>query len=90
MEKLKSQRKNAGVVQRVWRVDGESAWSVHHDFGRANNLRPAPVAAREHFKNSVVRLGGVVPLGQRFVPARVKGMAICPRCFSKDCAPPSR
>jgi hypothetical protein len=48
---------------------------IHHDFGRAQNLRPAPVTTLKHIKNRVVCLGRIMPLGNGFMLMRIKRLA---------------
>jgi hypothetical protein len=48
---------------------------INHHFGRAKDLLTPPVTALENLEDGVVGVGGIVALGNRFMPVRVERLA---------------
>jgi hypothetical protein len=48
---------------------------INHHFGRAKDLLPPPISALQNLKDGVVGVGGIVTLGNRFMPVRIERLA---------------
>ena len=48
---------------------------INHHFSRTKHLLPPPIPALQDLKDGLVRLGRVVPLGDRVMPMRVERLA---------------
>jgi len=48
---------------------------INHHFGRSKDLLASPIPTLQNLKDGVVGVGGIVTLGNRFMPVRIERLA---------------